>query len=107
MGFMIKTVLGSLSAWLMIASVCAGAERPAAEVSGVFGTATAQQPANAEVQLRAGMSLDAGTVIRTAPGAAVDLYLGGGPGVIRLTQSTMVTIQQLNHTNSSTETYLH
>jgi hypothetical protein len=80
---------------------------PGAEVSGVFGLATGQHPGNAEVQLRAGMPLDAGTVIRTAPGAAVDLYLGSGVGVVRLTQSTMVTVQRLNQTNSSTETYLH
>jgi hypothetical protein len=106
---MIKTVLGSLSAWLVMASACVGAEGAGAgaEVSGVFGLATAQHPTNAEVQLRAGMSLDAGTVIRTAPGAAVDLYLGPEAGVVRLTQSTMVTILQLNRTNSHSDTYLH
>jgi hypothetical protein len=102
-----KTILRSLGALLAVAGVCLGAERPGSEVSGVVGFATAQHGTNAEVQLRASMPLDAGAVIRTAPGAAVDLYLGKEAGVIRLTQNTMLTILQLNQTNSHSETYLH
>jgi hypothetical protein len=109
-----KEALIHFTLTVMVVSVLAlaaipafAAEPPAAEVSGVFGFATAQHGTNTEVQLRAGLPVDAGTVIRTAPGAAVDLYLGRDAGVIRLTQNTMVTFLQLNETNAHSETYLH
>jgi hypothetical protein len=99
--FMVMSLMAMAPAALL------AAEQPAVQVSGVFGVATAQHGTNAEVQIRTDMGLDAGTVIRTAPGSAVDLYLGKDAGVIRLTQSTMVTILQLNEAASHSETYLH
>jgi hypothetical protein len=105
---LINFTLTVMAAGLTLAATPAlAAEPPGAEVSGAYGLATAQHGTNAEIHLRAGMSLDAGTVIRTAPGAAVDLYLGRDAAVIRLTQNSMVTILQLNQTNSHSETYLH
>lgn len=79
----------------------------AAEISGVYGLATGQPPGAQEEPLRVGMPVTEGMVIRTATQAAVDLYVGPEAGVIRLTQNTMVTIQQLHATNQHTETYLH
>src|SRR5687767_2136915 len=102
MGLMKNRIAGSLSTLLLMALACS-----AAEVSGVFGLATAQTPGGAEEPLRVGMPIPEGTVIRTAARAAVDMYLGREAGVIRLTQNTMVTLQQLQSTNSGTETYLH
>lgn len=77
-----------------------------AEVSGVFGLATASSAAG-DAPLREGDVLAEGAVIRTAPGAAVDIYLGPEAGVVRLTQNTVLSLDQLQGTNSSTSTYLH
>lgn len=97
-----------LGLFLALTSLCRAAEpTPVAEVSGVFGVATAQQPGAPEEQLRIGVTLPAGTVIRTASGAAVDLHLGNDAGVVRITQNTKLSIEQLQRTNSDSETYLH
>src|SRR5258705_6092798 len=110
--FMMKRIAGCIGAILVSAAASMAAEGTVpsnlqAEVSGVVGVATAQSNGVAEAQLHAGMKLSAGTIIRVAPRGAVDIYLGSEAGVIRLTQSTMVTIERLQQANSSTETYLH
>jgi hypothetical protein len=110
--FMMKRIAGCLGTVLLslAASIAAESVGPSsfqAEVSGVFGVATAQTNGLPEAQLHAGTQLSAGTIIRVAPRGAVDLYLGSEAGVIRLTQSTMLTLEQLQKTNSGSETYLH
>jgi hypothetical protein len=109
---MMKRIAGCIGTILLSAAASLAAEGAdpsnlQAEVSGVFGIATAQTNGAAEAQLRGGTTLSAGTIIRVAPRGAVDIYLGGEAGVIRLTQNTMLTIEQLQKTNSNTETYLH
>jgi hypothetical protein len=80
---------------------------PKAEVTGVVGVATAQPAGGPEEQLRAGTTFSAGTIIRTASGAAVDLSLGNDAGMIRLAQNTKLIIEQLQRTNSHSEIYLY
>ncbi len=77
-----------------------------AEVSGVFGSAFAN-PGTGDVAVRTGTMLAAGTTIRTAPGAAMDVYLGKEAGVIRLTQNTTVRLERLADTNGQSNIYLH
>jgi hypothetical protein len=96
-----------LSAAAAMAAEGPGASNSGAEVSGVFGVATAQTNGLPEAQLHAGTQLGAGTIIRVAPRGAVDIYLGSEAGVVRLTQNTMLTLEQLQKTNLNSETYLH
>src|SRR5262245_18434760 len=49
-------------------------------------------------RLNAGAVLQAGTVIQTAPGAAVDLHLGKDGGLVRLTENTTFTLDKINVT---------
>jgi hypothetical protein len=98
---------GMITGALLCASAAAQATDFQAEVSGAFGLATVQPAGAEEAPIRAGTRIPAGATIRTAPGAAVDLHLGNEAGVVRLTQSTMVRIERLQHTNSHTETYLY
>jgi len=77
-----------------------------AEVSGVFGPAFADF-GSGDTPLRVGTKLSAGTTIRTGARGAADIFLGSEPGVIRLTQNTILLIEQLHGTNDTSNTYLH
>lgn len=101
---MVRNVAAWLSGFLLLASASNAADGPGAEISGVFGVATAQVPGGPEEPLRPGMPVAQGTILRTASRAAVDLHLGNDAGVLRLTQNTMVTLEKWQ---SNTETYLH
>ncbi len=108
-----KRIAGWICGFSLSALTCFAAEPQAApagayaEVSGVFGVATGQTNGIAEAPLHVGTRLGPGSIIRIAPGGAADIYLGSELGVIRLTQSTMVTIEQLQRTATNSETYLH
>jgi hypothetical protein len=96
----------TICAGLLLAASSSRGAGASAEVSGVFGSAFANSGAG-ETPLRVGTKLEAGTTIRTGPRGAADIYLGSEPGVIRLTQNTMVRIEQLESTNGTSTTYLH
>jgi hypothetical protein len=91
----------TISLLFLCALTVYAAETPA-EVSGVFGPAFADS-GSGEVPLRVGTKLSAGTTVRTGPRGAADIFLGSELGVIRLTQNTILRIEQIHGTN----TYLH
>lgn len=91
---------------LLVGVFTAYAAETPAEVSGVFGPAFVNS-GTGDTPLRVGTKLSAGTTIRTGARGAADIFLGGEPSVIRLTQNTIVRIEQLHGTNNTSETYLH
>ena len=66
-----------------------------AKVAGVVGTAVYSTSGNASLPLNPGDRLAEGWILKTGPGSAVDLSLGPRAGILRLTENTTVSLDQL------------
>lgn len=76
-----------------------------AVVTAVRGTANYSQDRGANwKKLNVGAQLSQNSVIRTAPGSIVDLYLGENGPVVRVTEDTTVGIDRLTVDDLGTET---
>ena len=73
------------------------AEEPARnpKVVGLLGRVQVSHDSGAFVPLLTGAELRSGDVVRTAIASAVDLDLGAGPGIVRLTESSTVILDKL------------
>jgi hypothetical protein len=87
---------GWLLAFALAASSAFGqAPTGGAEVAGVVGTAVSSNSGSAFLPLKPGDRLAEGLVLKTGPRSAVDLSLGPRAGVLRLTENTTVSLDQL------------
>jgi len=104
--------VGPISKLLGIAVACAaflGAtnaqaamEQNKAIVRGVRGSANYSTDRGANwKKLNVGANLNQGSVIRTAPGSTVDLFLGDNGPVVRVTEDTTVGLDRLTHDKSA------
>ena len=102
-------ILPFLLCTLSIGVLLAAASRSAAEgetaviVKGVLGRAQFSRGGAASAPLGPNMVLKQGDIIQTASGSALDLDLGQGPGVLRLTQNTAAVLDRLSSTNGNTQ----
>ena len=67
-----------------------------AEVKGVQGLATYTYGGGSPMQVRRGLALPSGAVLRVDRDSAVDLYLGPEAGTIRVTQNSLLTLNKLD-----------
>lgn len=67
----------------------------AAVVRGLTGQAVLVRGGEAAEPLPAGGTIPVGATIRTGPKSAVDVFLGGNVGTIRLTQNSALTLSRL------------
>lgn len=93
----------SSPAW-MCSSASAETRQITAQVQGVTGAASYKLPGQPEVKIQPGTTIPAGATIQTAPGASVDVFLGRNTGVLRLAESTSLTIKTLQVTETGSET---
>lgn len=93
----------SSPAW-MCSSASAETRKINAQVQGVSGAATYKLPGQPEVKIQPGTTIPPGATIQTAPGASVDVFLGRNTGVVRLAESTSLTIKTLQVTETGSET---
>jgi hypothetical protein len=80
---------------LAASSVFGQAPTGRAEVVGVVGTAVYSTSGNASLPLNPGDRLAEGLILKTGPRSAVDLSLGPRAGILRLTENTTVSLDQL------------
>src|ERR1043165_5826038 len=101
------TPVGGISKFLGIAIACAAflsatnsqaaMEQNQAVVRGVRGTANYSNGRGANwKKLNVGTRLGQNSVIRTAPGSIVDLFLGDNGPVVRVTEDTTLGIDRLS-----------
>jgi len=89
------------------ASVEAAPRQNQAVVRAVRGTANYSTDAGANWRnLNVGMRLGQNSVIRTAPGSVVDLFLGDNGPVVRVTEATTMGIDTLTSENVGNETVI-
>lgn len=96
---------------LAVAAFCSTISVEAAQrqavVRGVRGTANYSTDAGANwKKLNVGMRLNQNSVIRTAPGSTVDLFLGDNGPVVRVTESTTMGIDRLTYEAMGNETVI-
>lgn len=84
--------------WAGLTSVKAQAQSRKVVVVGVLGKATASFADQGEMEIRGGMSLPAGSTVKTGAKSAVDLDLGSVAGVIRLTENTTLVLEKFVNT---------
>jgi hypothetical protein len=78
-----------------------------AQVRGVRGTANYSTDRGANWRdLKVGAKLKQNSIIRTAPGGTVDLYLGDNGPVVRVTENTTVGIDRLTYDKTGAETII-
>ena len=78
-----------------------------AAVRGVRGTANYSTDRGSNWRdLKVGAKLKQNSIIRTAPGATVDLFLGDNGPVVRVTENTTVGIDRLTYDKSGAETII-
>lgn len=75
-----------------------------AEVRSVTGVATFTPPGGEPTDIKPGTVIPPGSVINTAPGAQVNLFLGRNAGVVRLSENSVLKIQTLQQTGTGSET---
>jgi hypothetical protein len=89
------------------ASVEAAPRQNQAVVRAVRGTANYSTDAGANWKnLSVGMRLNQNSVIRTAPGSVVDLFLGDNGPVVRVTEATTMGIDKLTSEQVNNETVI-
>jgi hypothetical protein len=99
MGFAI-----AVAAFVGTTHVQAAAEMNEAQVRGVRGTANYSTDRGSNWRdLKVGTKLKQNSIIRTAPGSTVDLYLGDNGPVVRVTENTTMGIDRLTIDRSGTE----
>lgn len=100
-------ILGGLilssPAWMCV-SASAETRQLNAQVQGVTGAATYQLPGQPAVKIEPGTTIPQGATIQTSPGGSVDVFLGRNTGVLRLAESTSLTIKTLQVTETGSET---
>lgn len=75
-----------------------------AEVRGITGTATYSTAGGPGVPLKVGVILTAGATIKTGPESSVDLFMGNSAGVIRVAESTTLSLDKLALTDTGADT---
>jgi hypothetical protein len=102
-----QRIVRRLAAVLAVLAVVTGsppllAQVPAsgAEVRGLLGRAKFSTAGGPGVEVHGGMVLHAGDLLQTAQESAVDLYLGRGVGMVRLTENTTLAIEKLTVTET-------
>ncbi len=103
----ISRMMGSViavAAFVCVTHVEAAPQMNDAIVRGVRGTANYSTDRGSNWRdLKVGTKLKQNSVIRTAPGGQVDLFLGDNGPVVRVTESTTMGIDRLTVDNSGTE----
>jgi hypothetical protein len=79
---------------------------PRAEVRGLLGQAQFSRGGAAFVPVGKGVGFEAGDVIQTANGSAIDIDFGGMVGIVRLTESTAVVIERWTTAEGASELQL-
>lgn len=108
-GALSKTLGLALAAAALVstASVQAAPVQNKAVVRAVRGTANYSSDAGANwKKLNVGASLKQNSVIRTAPGSTVDLFLGDNGPVVRVTESTTMGIDKLTRDATGVDTVI-
>lgn len=72
-------------------------------VRSVSGNATFSLEGQAPIVIKNGARIPAGSTIRTGAGASVDLFLGRGSGVVRLTSNSILGIDQLGVSDTGSD----
>jgi len=102
MGFAI-----AVAAFVGAMHVEAAPQQNEAVVRGVRGTANYSTDRGSNWRdLKVGTKLRQNSIIRTAPGGQVDLYLGDNGPVVRVTENTTVGIDKLSYDKSGAETVI-
>jgi hypothetical protein len=86
---------GGIVALALAACPLFGQAPTGVEVVGVVGTAVYSTSGSGSLPLNPGDRLAEGLVLKTGPRSAVDLSLGPRAGVLRLTENTTVSLDQL------------
>lgn len=95
------------AAMLGMASVQAAPTQNKAVVRGVSGTANYSNDKGANwKKLNVGAQLNQASIIRTAPGARVDLFLGDNGPVVRVTEDTTLALDRLTSEKVGDETII-
>lgn len=94
----------AVAAFVASTHVQAVPQMNSAEVRGVRGTANySTDRGSSWKDLRVGTKLKQNSIVRTAPGGTVDLYLGDNGPVVRVTENTTMGIDRLTVDNSGPE----
>ena len=102
MGFAI-----AVAAFVGAMHVQAAPQQNEAVVRGVRGTANYSTDRGSNWKdLKVGAKLRQNSIIRTAPGGQVDLFLGDNGPVVRVTENTTVGIDKLSYDKSGAETVI-
>jgi hypothetical protein len=97
----------AVAAFVSTASVQAAPQQNQAVVRAVRGTANYSSDAGANwKKLSVGTRLSQNSVIRTAPGSTVDLFLGDNGPVVRVTEATTMGIDKLTFDRTGAETVI-
>src|SRR5688572_1719539 len=97
----------AVAAFISTASVQAAPTQNQAVVRGVRGSASYTSDGGADwKKLSVGTKLHQNSVIRTAPGSTVDLFLGVNGPVVRVTESTTMGIDKLTMDSTGAETVI-
>lgn len=75
-----------------------------AEVRAIAGSATYSVLGTPGQPLKVGMTLTAGTTIKTGPDSTVDLFLGNSAGVVRIAEKSTLSLDKLALTDTGADT---
>ena len=77
-----------------------------AEVRAIKGHALYSVSGGPAAELKVGAVLGGGTLIKTAAGSTVDLFLGNSAGVVRITENSTLGLDKLQITNTGADTVI-
>jgi hypothetical protein len=97
-------VVASVVALALAPSLQAQTQPGKAVVRAVKGTATYTVGGGPAEPLKVNTVLPTGSVIKTGPASAVDLFLGNSAGVIRITENTTLGLDKLTLTDTGADT---
>ena len=105
-----KTLANRMAVWSTALAVVAGistahaqSQQGKAEVTAVDGTAEYSTDGGTFMPLRGGTILRSGSQVRTTGGSHVDLYLGKNNGVVRVAESTTVSVDKLTFSDTGVD----
>src|SRR5436309_8449556 len=100
--FVATVCLCAAFAWPIHAS--AQAQPGQAEVRAIKGTASYSTNGGGPQLLKVGLILSSGTTIKTEADSTVDLFLGPSAGIVRIAESTLLSLDKLALTDTGVDT---
>jgi hypothetical protein len=96
-------LVAGLAALTVVLTLDAQTTPGKAEVRAIKGHALYSVSGGPAAELKVGAVLGGGTIIKTAAGSTVDLFLGNSAGVVRITENSSLGLDKLQITNTGAD----